>query len=102
MGNRILVIEDRQILRDLLGRAGYEMIEAETGEAGGAAAISEWPDLILTVCSRGSTSIEATTSASDVHEFEVGTFRPNVSAGRTMSWNATILEIVRQFDRKQH
>jgi hypothetical protein len=29
MGNRILVIEDRQILRDLLGRADYEMIEAE-------------------------------------------------------------------------
>jgi len=51
MGKRILVIEDeednRQILRDLLGRAGYEMIEAETGEAGVAAAISERPDLIL-------------------------------------------------------
>jgi two-component system cell cycle response regulator DivK len=51
MGKRILVIEDeednRQILRDLLGRAGYEMIEAETGEAGVTAAISERPDLIL-------------------------------------------------------
>ena len=51
MGKRILVIEDeednRQILRDLLGRAGYEIIEAETGEAGVTAAISDRPDLIL-------------------------------------------------------
>ena len=36
MNKRILVVEDqednRQILRDLLGNAGYEMIEAEDGE----------------------------------------------------------------------
>jgi CheY-like chemotaxis protein len=61
MGNRIFVIEDdednRRILRDLLGRVGYEMIEAETGEARVAA------DLILTVRSRGSTSIGTMTSA---------------------------------------
>ena len=47
----ILVVEDheynRQILRDLLGNAGYHMIEAETGEAGLAAAAAERPDLIL-------------------------------------------------------
>src|SRR3984893_5019791 len=51
MSKRILVVEDhednRQILRDLLGNAGYQMIEAETGEAGLAAAAAERPDLIL-------------------------------------------------------
>ena len=51
MSKRILVVEDhednRQILRDLLGSAGYEMIEAGNGEAGVAAAAAEHPDLIL-------------------------------------------------------
>ena len=51
MKKRILVIEDqednRQILRDLLSNAGYEMIEAEDGEKGIAAAARERPDLIL-------------------------------------------------------
>ena len=51
MSKRILVVEDhednRQILRDLLGNAGYQMIEAETGEAGLAAAAAHKPDLIL-------------------------------------------------------
>jgi two-component system cell cycle response regulator DivK len=51
MRKRILVVEDhednRQILRDLLASAGYEMIEAENGEAGVAAATAQVPDLIL-------------------------------------------------------
>lgn len=51
MSKRILVVEDhednRQILRDLLGSAGYEMIEAENGEDGVAEASSKRPDLIL-------------------------------------------------------
>jgi two-component system, cell cycle response regulator DivK len=51
MSKRILVVEDhednRQILRDLLGNAGYDMIEAETGEDGLTAAASKRPDLIL-------------------------------------------------------
>jgi len=51
MSRRILVVEDhednRRILRDLLGHAGYEMIEAVTGEEGLALAESERPDLIL-------------------------------------------------------
>jgi two-component system, cell cycle response regulator DivK len=51
MTKRILVIEDQedncQILRDLLANAGFEMIEAEDGETGVAAAIREQPDLIL-------------------------------------------------------
>ncbi len=51
MSKRILVVEDqednRQILRDLLGSAGYEMIEAGDGEAAVAAAKRERPDLIL-------------------------------------------------------
>ena len=51
MSKRILVVEDhednRQILRDLLGNAGYQMVEAETGEAGLAAAAAHKPDLIL-------------------------------------------------------
>jgi two-component system, cell cycle response regulator DivK len=51
MSKRILVVEDhednRQILRDLLASAGYEMIEAGNGEAGVAAAAAEHPDLIL-------------------------------------------------------
>src|SRR5262249_52065073 len=50
MSKRILVIEDqvdnRQILRDLLTSADFEVIEAEDGEAGLAAAAHR-PDLIL-------------------------------------------------------
>jgi len=51
MTKRILVVEDtednRQILRDLLTAAGFEMVEAEDGAAGVAAAEREKPDLIL-------------------------------------------------------
>jgi two-component system, cell cycle response regulator DivK len=51
MAKRILVVEDQednmQILRDLLSNAGYEMIEAQDGEAGVRIAVSERPDLIL-------------------------------------------------------
>lgn len=51
MSKRILVVEDqednRQILRDLLASADYEMIEAEDGEAEIAAAKAFRPDLIL-------------------------------------------------------
>ena len=51
MAKRILVVEDheenRQILRDLLTHAGYEMLEALTGEDGVTAAARERPDLIL-------------------------------------------------------
>lgn len=51
MNNRILVIEDqednRTILRDLLGMAGYELIEAADGEEGVRLAQQEKPDLIL-------------------------------------------------------
>jgi two-component system, cell cycle response regulator DivK len=51
MSKRILVVEDqdnRQILRDLLGSAGYEMTEAWDGEASVSAAKEQRPDLILT------------------------------------------------------
>jgi len=48
---RILVVEDtednRQIIRDLLTSAGYEMIEAVNGEEGVAMAAQHRPDLIL-------------------------------------------------------
>ena len=51
MSKRILVVEDqednRQILRDLLGSVGYEMMEAWDGEAAVAAAKQHHPDLIL-------------------------------------------------------
>jgi two-component system, cell cycle response regulator DivK len=51
MSKRILVIEDqldnRQILRDLLTSADFEVIEAEDGEAGLVAAAAHRPDLIL-------------------------------------------------------
>ena len=51
MSRRILVIEDhednRRILRDLLTPAGYELIEAVTGEEGVAMAETHRPDLIL-------------------------------------------------------
>jgi two-component system, cell cycle response regulator DivK len=47
----ILVVEDqednRQILRDLLGNAGYELIEAGNGEEALAAVAKRRPDLIL-------------------------------------------------------
>ena len=51
MTRRILVIEDqednRRILRDLLTSAGYELIEAVTGEEGVTLAEMHRPDLIL-------------------------------------------------------
>jgi len=51
MSKKILVVEDtednRQILRDLLGMAGYEMIEAHDGAQGVSQATQHKPDLIL-------------------------------------------------------
>lgn len=51
MNKRILIVEDqednRRIVRDLLTSAGYELIEAVTGEDGVALAQSRRPDLIL-------------------------------------------------------
>ena len=51
MTKRILVVEDqednRRIIRDLLMSAGYELIEAATGEEGIAMATAHRPDLIL-------------------------------------------------------
>ena len=52
MTKRILVVEDqednRQILRDLLASAGFDMIEAEDGGAGSRRRLAEHrPDLIL-------------------------------------------------------
>jgi two-component system, cell cycle response regulator DivK len=51
MSKRIMVIEDhednRQILRDLLGSVGYELIEARDGETALTALASQRPDLIL-------------------------------------------------------
>ena len=51
MSKRILVVEDqednRQILRDLLTSADFEVIEAADGETGLAAAAAHRPDLIL-------------------------------------------------------
>src|ERR1700676_4070155 len=51
MGKCILVVEDqednRQILRDLLGNAGYELVEAENGEEAVAAVARRRPHLIL-------------------------------------------------------
>ena len=51
MSRRILLIEDhednRRIVRDLLTPAGYEVIEALTGEEGVAMAGTHRPDLIL-------------------------------------------------------
>jgi two-component system cell cycle response regulator DivK len=51
MSKKILVVEDtednRQILRDLLGMAGYDMVEAHDGLQGVAMAAEHRPDLIL-------------------------------------------------------
>jgi two-component system, cell cycle response regulator DivK len=51
MSKRILVVEDqpdnRRILRDLLSNAGYELIEAESGEEALTAVEVQRPDLIL-------------------------------------------------------
>ena len=47
----ILYVEDnefnRKIVRDLLKRTQYRLIEAHDGEAGVATAIAERPDLVL-------------------------------------------------------
>ena len=51
MSKRILVVEDqednRQILRDLLSNAGYDMVEAEDGQQALEAVTRQRPDLIL-------------------------------------------------------
>ena len=51
MSKRILVVEDqednRKILRDLLGNAGYEINEVTNGEEALAAVVAQRPDLIL-------------------------------------------------------
>jgi two-component system cell cycle response regulator DivK len=51
MSKLILVVEDqednRRIMRDLLTSAGYEVMEAVTGEDGVTAAETHRPDLIL-------------------------------------------------------
>ena len=51
MSSCILVVEDqednRQILRDLLGNAGFDLMEAENGEQALAALVKQRPDLIL-------------------------------------------------------
>ena len=51
MSKCILVVEDqadnRRILRDLLSNAGYELIEAESGEEAITAVVARRPDLIL-------------------------------------------------------
>jgi two-component system cell cycle response regulator DivK len=51
MSRLILVVEDqednRRIMRDLLTSAGYEVMEAVTGEDGVSAAETHRPDLIL-------------------------------------------------------
>ena len=51
MSRLILVVEDqednRRIMRDLLTSAGYEVMEAVTGEDGVIAAETHRPDLIL-------------------------------------------------------
>jgi two-component system cell cycle response regulator DivK len=51
MSKKILVVEDtednRQILRDLLSMAGYDLIEAHDGAEGVAKAAEHKPDLIL-------------------------------------------------------
>ncbi len=51
MSKCILVVEDqadnRRILRDMLGNAGYELIEAESGEEAVMAVEAQRPDLIL-------------------------------------------------------
>jgi two-component system cell cycle response regulator DivK len=51
MSQRIMVVEDqednRQILRDLLGSSGYDLIEAWDGETALTTLASQRPDLIL-------------------------------------------------------
>ena len=51
MSKQILIVEDqednRRILRDLFDNAGYELIEAESGEDALAALATSRPDLIL-------------------------------------------------------
>jgi two-component system, cell cycle response regulator DivK len=51
MTKRILVVEDqednRRIIRDLLSTRGYQLIEAQDGEAGVRLAKEHRPDLIL-------------------------------------------------------
>ena len=51
MSKQILIVEDqednRRILRDLFASAGYELIEAESGEDALAALATSRPDLIL-------------------------------------------------------
>lgn len=49
--NKILVVDDspteRLVLGDLLGKKGFQVVYAESGEQGIASAKSEMPDLVL-------------------------------------------------------
>jgi two-component system, cell cycle response regulator DivK len=51
VSKRVLIVEDqednRAILRDLLSKSGFDLIEATNGEEGVALAQSQRPDLIL-------------------------------------------------------
>ena len=51
MNKQILIVEDqednRRILRDLFANAGYELIEAKSGEEALSALVTSRPDLIL-------------------------------------------------------
>jgi two-component system, cell cycle response regulator DivK len=51
MSTRILIVEDqednRQILRDLLGSVGFEIVEAGNGQEALEVAAAEHPDLVL-------------------------------------------------------
>ena len=51
MSPRVLVVEDNalnlKLVRDVLQHAGYDVVEAATGELGVASAASEPPDLVL-------------------------------------------------------
>ena len=69
MSKRILVVEDqednRQILRDLLGSAGYEMIEATDGEAGVAMAKQGRPISYLWISSYRCSTVTRRRAASE-------------------------------------
>ena len=80
---KILVVEDtednRQILRDLLSMAGYEMVEAHDGAEGVEKAAEHRPDLILMDIQMPVMDGFETTAAIRTREKETGGHLPIVA-----------------------
>lgn len=96
MSPRVLVIEDNalnlKLVRDVLQHAGYDVVEAATGELGVASAASEPPDLVL---------LDLQLPGIDGHE-TLRRLRAGVLPDRVPVVAVTALAMAEDRDRAQH